>query len=323
VQLAATLAVVVASVAVFMTGLGEPRGVLGGLLDFLILPLWLGSLFIELKRLSLLIAVVLIGLLVFPLAVPEITLNQILVGPFSFLVVTSIILLILTRHRNSLERDRQQELLAKERRSRREASRSETLLRVNTRLYADLSRAYDSTIEGWSRALDLRDKETEGHTQRVTQMTLKLARAMGLSSDELVHIRRGVLLHDIGKMGVPDHILLKPGKLTDEEWQIMQRHPVYAYELLSPIAYLRPALDIPYCHHEKWDGSGYPRGLRGEQIPFAARLFAIVDVVDALRSDRPYRKGWPEKQVLAYIREQSGVHFDPQVVAAFLELDDE
>ncbi|MDP1779989.1 MAG: HD domain-containing phosphohydrolase, partial [Anaerolineales bacterium] len=157
----------------------------------------------------------------------------------------------------------------------------------------DLMTAYDTTIEGWSHALDLRDKETEGHTQRVTEMTINFARASGMTEAELVQVRRGALLHDIGKMGVPDHILLKPDKLTDEEWVAMRKHPTFAYELLLPIAYLRPALDIPYCHHEKWDGTGYPRGLKGEQIPLAARLFAIVDVWDALRFDRPYRQGWP------------------------------
>lgn len=183
-----------------------------------------------------------------------------------------------------------------------------------------LALAYDTTIEGWSRALDLRDKETEGHTLRVTEMTMKLARAIGMSEDELVHVRRGALLHDIGKMGVPDAILLKPDKLTDEEWDIMRKHPSYAYELLTPIAFLRPALDIPYCHHEKWDGTGYPRGLKREQIPLAARLFAVIDVWDALRSDRPYRQGWSEEKVRDYIRSQSGVHFDPQVVPMFLDL---
>jgi PAS domain S-box-containing protein len=187
----------------------------------------------------------------------------------------------------------------------------------------DLRLAYDSTIEGWSRAMDLRDKETEGHTQRVTEMTLRLARAFGVSDEQLVHIQRGALLHDIGKMGIPDSILLKPEALTDEEWAIMRQHPVYAYELLSPIAYLRPALDIPYCHHEKWDGSGYPRGLKGEQIPLAARLFAIVDVWDALRSDRPYRKAWSEARVREYLRASAGTHFDPQVVELFLRILDQ
>ena len=184
----------------------------------------------------------------------------------------------------------------------------------------DMAQAYDTTLEGWSAALDLRDKETEGHSQRVTQMTLKLARVMEVSALELEHIRRGALLHDIGKMGIPDGILLKPGPLTDDEWFIMRQHPTLAYQLLSPIAYLRPALDIPYCHHEKWDGTGYPRGLKGAAIPPGARIFAVVDVWDALRSDRPYRKHWPIEQVLGHIRDQAGKHFDPDVVAAFLDM---
>jgi len=188
---------------------------------------------------------------------------------------------------------------------------------------AEVTLAYDTTLEGWSRALDLRDKETEGHTQRVTEMTVKLARAMGMSEAELIHVRRGALLHDIGKMGVPDAILLKPGPLTEEEWAIMRQHPQYAYDMLSPITYLRPALDIPYYHHEKWDGTGYPRGLKGEQIPLAARIFAVVDVWDALRSDRPYRPAWPEERVREYTREQTGKHFDPKVVEAFWGLWDE
>lgn len=178
--------------------------------------------------------------------------------------------------------------------------------------------AYDATIEGWSRAMDLRDEETEGHTQRVTDLTLQLARKLGITDDQLIHIRRGALLHDMGKLGIPDQILLKSGKLTDEEWVIMHKHPVYAYEMLSSIEYLCPALDIPYCHHEKWDGSGYPRGLKGEEIPLAARIFAVIDVWDALTSDRPYRKAWSREQTLEYIREQSGSHFDPQIVAVFL-----
>lgn len=188
------------------------------------------------------------------------------------------------------------------------------------RSHLELILAYDSTIEGWSRALDLRDKETEGHSQRVTEMTLRLARALGMKEEELVHVRRGALLHDIDKMGVPDSILLKPGPLTPGEWEIMRRHPHYAYEMLSPIAYLRPALDIPYCHHEKWDGTGYPRGLKGEQIPLAARIFAVVDVWDALSSDRPYRPAWPPEKVRSYLRDEAGRHFDPQVVEAFLKI---
>jgi HD-GYP domain-containing protein (c-di-GMP phosphodiesterase class II) len=198
---------------------------------------------------------------------------------------------------------------------------------AEARLFADLQRsntemllAYDTTLEGWSAALDLRDKETEGHSQRVTDMTLRLARALEVDEGELEHVRRGSLLHDIGKMGVPDSILHKPGKLTDDEWAIMRQHARHAYDLLSPIAFLRPALEIPYCHHEKWDGTGYPRQLKGDAIPLAARIFAVVDVWDALRSDRPYRLGWPEDKVLDYIREQSGKHFDPRVVEAFLAL---
>jgi HD-GYP domain-containing protein (c-di-GMP phosphodiesterase class II) len=181
----------------------------------------------------------------------------------------------------------------------------------------ELSLAYDTTIEGWSRALDLRDKETEGHSRRVTEMTLTLARLAGISDDELVHVRRGALLHDIGKMAIPDTILLKPAKLDDDEWVIMRRHPVYAYNLLEPIAHLRPALDIPYCHHERWDGTGYPRGLKGTDIPLAARLFAVVDVWDALRYDRPYRTGWPDERIHELLRRQSGKHFDPDAVDLF------
>lgn len=184
----------------------------------------------------------------------------------------------------------------------------------------ELSLAYESTLAGWSAALDLRDRETEGHSQRVTELTLQLARTLGMSEDELVHVRRGALLHDIGKMGVPDKILLKPGPLTQEEWEIMCKHPVVAYELLSPIDYLRPALDIPYCHHEKWDGSGYPRGLKGEQIPLAARIFAFADVWDALTSDRPYRPAWTKRKATAYIHQQAGIHFDPKVLSVFLKL---
>ncbi|HYA27036.1 MAG TPA: HD-GYP domain-containing protein, partial [Thermodesulfovibrionales bacterium] len=195
----------------------------------------------------------------------------------------------------------------------------------NNSLFYDLERstmnltlAYDSTIEGWSRALDYRDKETEGHSQRVTELTLRIAREMGMNEEELTHVRRGALLHDIGKMGVPDSILLKAGALTDEEWKIMRLHPVYSYELLHPIAYLRPAIDIPYCHHEKWDGSGYPRGLKGELIPLSARIFAVVDVWDALRSDRTYRPAWTKEKTIENIRSLSGIQFEPKVVEEFL-----
>jgi len=181
----------------------------------------------------------------------------------------------------------------------------------------ELQRAYDRTIEGWAFALDLKDEETAGHSKRVTDMAVRLARHLGMGQEELVHLQRGALLHDIGKMGIPDSILLKGEELTEEEYELMKRHPVYAYELLSPIEFLRPALDIPYCHHERWDGGGYPRGLGGEEIPLAARVFAVVDVFDALTSDRPYRPAWPRERALSYLQAQSGHHFDPRVVEAF------
>jgi len=184
----------------------------------------------------------------------------------------------------------------------------------------ELTLAYETALEGWVRALDLRDEETEWHTRRVTGMTLHLASAMGIDSSELTHIRRGALLHDIGKMGISDRILNKNGPLSDDEWSIMKRHPVYARDLLTPITYLQPSIEIPYAHHEKWDGSGYPDGLKGDTIPFSARIFAVVDVWDALRSDRPYRPAWSTNQARQYLRDQSGIHFDPQVVEKFFEL---
>lgn len=184
----------------------------------------------------------------------------------------------------------------------------------------DISQAYDATLEGWSRMLDLRDQVTEEHTHRVTELTVALAKEMGFPESDLGHIRRGALLHDIGKMGIPDSILQKPGPLTDKEWVIMQTHPEKAYKVLSRIHYLLPAVDIPYCHHEKWDGTGYPRRLKGDEIPLSARVFAVVDVYDALTSDRPYRKAWEKEKALAYIREQSGRHFFPDAVEAFCKM---
>lgn len=209
-----------------------------------------------------------------------------------------------------------------------EALQGQTAIAIeNALLFDDLQRAnlelevaYDSTLEGWVKALDLKDDQTKGHTQRVTELASSLAVKMGVSRNELIHVHRGALLHDIGKMGIPDSILLKPGELNDEETEIMKQHPGLAYEWLHSIPYLRPALDIPYAHHEKWDGSGYPRGLEGDSIPLNARIFAVVDVWDALNSDRPYRKAWTSEKALDYIREQSGTHFDPQVVEAFLAL---
>lgn len=188
------------------------------------------------------------------------------------------------------------------------------------RSHSELSIAYDSTIEGWSHALELRDKETKGHSQRVTNSTVQLAQILRIKEEELIHIRRGALLHDIGKMGIPDNILLKAGALTEEEWQIMRKHPEYAYQLLAPIAYLRKALDIPYYHHEKWDGTGYPHRLKGEQIPIAARIFAVIDVWDALSFDRPYRNALPTNEVVKYVKAHVGTHFDPMVVEGFLKL---
>ncbi len=196
---------------------------------------------------------------------------------------------------------------------------------ANARLIADLkcaaeelSRAYDATLEGWVRALDLRDRETEGHTQRVVHRTLDLARRAGIPEESLVHVRRGALLHDIGKVGIPDRILQKPGPLDEEEWAVMRLHPTYAHEMLSGIAFLAPALDIPWAHHERWDGTGYPRGLRGEAIPLAARVFAVVDIWDALVYDRPYRKAVPAPEVRAYLRSIAGTHLDARLVDLFL-----
>lgn len=194
------------------------------------------------------------------------------------------------------------------------------LLQGLQRSNMELVLAYDATIEGWSRAMDLRDKETEGHTQRVTTMTLDLARAMGIREADILHIQRGGLLHDIGKLGVPDNILLKPGELTAAEWETMRQHPAYAFNMLANIPYLKQSLDIPYCHHEKWDGTGYPQGLKGEQIPLSARIFAVADVWDALTNDRPYRKAWTKEKTIEFIKEQSGAHFDPKVVKVFLTM---
>jgi HD-GYP domain-containing protein (c-di-GMP phosphodiesterase class II) len=195
-----------------------------------------------------------------------------------------------------------------------------TLLEDLHRTNVELTLAYDTTLEGWSKALDLRDKDTEGHTQRVTELTVLIAQQMGIPEDDIIHIRRGALLHDIGKMGIPDRILLKPGPLDEKEWEFMKSHSSLAYNLLFPITYLRPALDVPLYHHEKFDGSGYPNGLKGEQIPLAARIFAIVDVWDALTSDRPYRPAWSIKKSLTHIKNQSGAHFDPRIVEIFLNL---
>ncbi|MCF6278508.1 MAG: HD-GYP domain-containing protein, partial [Anaerolineales bacterium] len=184
----------------------------------------------------------------------------------------------------------------------------------------ELRLAYDTTLEGWAHALELHDMETEDHSRRVTNMTTQLAAFMGMDDETIVHVRRGALLHDIGKMGIPDRVLNKDEPLTDEEWDLIKMHPTYAKAMLADIPFLKPALDIPYCHHEKWDGSGYPLGLRGEAIPLAARIFTVIDVYDALTSNRSYRQAWSKKKTIAYIQEHSGTHFDPEVVRKFIEL---
>lgn len=194
----------------------------------------------------------------------------------------------------------------------------ESLFRSN----AELSLAYDNTIESWARILDMRDKETEGHSRRVTEITMRIAQEIGIDDSELVHIRRGALLHDIGKMAIPDSILLKPGRLTFEEREVMKFHTTYAFDMIYNIDYLRPAVDIPHYHHEKWDGTGYPKGLAGYEIPLPARIFAVVDVYDALCFERPYRSAWPREKAIEYIRLQAGIHFDPEVVKVFLKLID-
>ncbi|MHB8836916.1 MAG: PAS domain S-box protein [Candidatus Methylomirabilia bacterium] len=228
-------------------------------------------------------------------------------------------------HRSPLELDEEQQGFL-------EALAAQAAIAIdNARLFEDLQRshsaitlAYDATLEGWAHALELRDSVTERHTERVTEMTVRLARALGMGEEDLVHLRRGALLHDIGKIGIADSILRKAGPLTPEEWEIMRRHPLLAFEMLQPIAYLRPALDIPYCHHEHWDGTGYPRGLKGEQIPLAARIFALADVWDALHAaDRPYRAALSREETCEQVRSLAGSHLDPAVVDAFLRTDQE
>jgi len=184
----------------------------------------------------------------------------------------------------------------------------------------ELALAYEEVLLAFGASMEFRDHTTEEHTIRVSNMTVKVAEAYGMEGKELLDIRRGSLLHDLGKIGIPDAILLKTDSLTDEEWVIMKKHPLLARNMLLPIKYLRDAIDIPYCHHERWNGSGYPRGLKGEEIPLAARLFAVVDVYDALMSVRPYRDPMPENLVLEYLQVRSGIDFDPAMVELFLKV---
>jgi HD-GYP domain-containing protein (c-di-GMP phosphodiesterase class II) len=205
---------------------------------------------------------------------------------------------------------------------------SETAVAVdNAQLFRDLEKsnldlaiAYETTLEGWARTLELRDQETEGHSQRVMDLTLRLSRKLGFTEEAITHIQRGAILHDIGKIGIPDNILLKEGPLNEDEWEMMKRHPEFAYNMLSSIPFLQKAAEIPLYHHEKWDGSGYPYGLKGEDIPVAARIFAVVDVWDALRSDRPYRKAWSDDEAMKEIKRGKNIHFDPVILDAFIDL---
>jgi|GEM_PF-1353341 HD-GYP domain-containing protein (c-di-GMP phosphodiesterase class II) len=199
-----------------------------------------------------------------------------------------------------------------------ELSREE--LTERKRIEEELRTAYDETLKGWSLALNLRDVNTDKHSRRVVDLTVKLARKFRISEKELVHVRRGAILHDIGKMGIPDNILLKEGPLTDEEWKVMKLHPTMAFEMLSDIPFLKPSMDIPYNHHERWDGDGYPRGLEKTEIPIAARIFSIIDIFDALTSDRIYRTAWKSEEALAYIKKETGTRFDPEIVQAFLDM---
>ncbi len=187
------------------------------------------------------------------------------------------------------------------------------------RSLVELTVAYDATVAAFAHALEMREGEPLGHTHQVTEVTVNLSKAMGVLLPEQSHIRRGALLHDIGKMGIPESVLKKETEFTRAEWALIRQHPQLAYDLLFPIVFLHPAIDIPYCHHERWDGTGYPQGLKGEKIPLSARIFAVVDVWDALTSDRPQRKAWPEQQVLTYLLDQAGRQFDPAVVDTFLK----
>lgn len=184
----------------------------------------------------------------------------------------------------------------------------------------DLVSAYDSTIEGWAKTLEARDHETLGHSHRVVNLTIKLARAMGIPEEYIIHVRRGTFLHDIGKLMIPDNILKKPGPLTEDEWIIIKKHPKAAYEFLKDIEFLEKAINIPYCHHERWDGGGYPRGLRGTDIPLEARIFTVVDTYDAIRSDRPYKQARSPEEAFQELKKGRGTQYDPDVVDTFIKI---
>ena len=185
---------------------------------------------------------------------------------------------------------------------------------------AELRRNYDLTLEAWAKVLEYRDRETEGHSRRLVELSTRLAKAFGLGAEEITHLQRGALLHDIGKLAIPDEVLLKPGALNEAEIKMMQQHPIYAKQMLSQVSFLQPCIDVAYCHHERWDGLGYPQGLKGEEIPLAARIFTIVDQWDALTSERPYRKSWSREKVIAYMQENAGKIYDPEIVKVFLKM---
>lgn len=207
-----------------------------------------------------------------------------------------------------------------DRRIRQGTSDLPKLVALVEQLRGELRVAYDEIIAGWARAMDMRDQQSEGHTQRVAALTTRVGRAMGMPEDAVMHAHRGALLHDIGTIMIPDSVLLKRGPLTEDEWEMVRRHPEYAHTLLSPISHLRLAIDIPYCHHEKWDGTGYPRQLKGDEIPLAARIFSIVDVWDALCSERPQRTAWTPEEAREYVTDHVGKDFDPESAEIFLNL---
>ncbi|MBX7247123.1 MAG: HD-GYP domain-containing protein [Candidatus Sumerlaeaceae bacterium] len=262
-------------------------------LGYMVLSFMLCSIFLSIRQTALYGLLVNLTILFLPCLVPKFVPNvSTVIGPLCVNAMGTVLTLISMRHRDLLEADHQ----------------------------GALETAYEATLEGWARALELRDKETEGHSRRVTEISTLLAREAGMTDREIENLRIGSLLHDIGKMGIPDNILRKSEPLTPEEREVIERHPTLAYKMLSPIPYLRQALEIPHCHHERWDGRGYPRGLHGTEIPLSARLFAVADVWDALTHDRPYRPAWTRKRALEHIKDESGKQFDPFVVQLFLDM---